>query len=198
MTFGITDSLMPVSAVGEVNNVVHLVWLERRRRSESETEEENALSNTVEPLPSDVLLGRGKLIQGHVGNQCYRTIIESHRGRYEQALKVEKTFIAKEIVQTVKNVGGRFLKQKTDGGWVEVDTEVARDKVSHSFRNRRITTGTNAGGWKDLRWPIPNEPVSSTSAMPAKAESDGLWKSQSSPSTTLQRKQQAIKCTLAV
>jgi hypothetical protein len=56
--------------------------------------------------------------------------------RYEQSPKGEKTEIAKQVVLAIMNTGGRFLKQAEEG-WAEVATDIAREKVSHSFRNRR-------------------------------------------------------------
>ena len=54
-----------------------------------------------------------------------------------------ETNLTSEIVQVVKGYGGRFLKQE-NGGWIEIDDEAARDKVSHSFRNLRQSMGASS------------------------------------------------------
>jgi uncharacterized protein YigA (DUF484 family) len=90
----------------------------------------------VIPGPFDVLLGRGKQSQENAGNLRYRNLIESYQERYENARKAEKTSIADEVVQMVKQCQGRFLKEN-HADFVEVTDTKAREKVSHSFRSLR-------------------------------------------------------------
>jgi hypothetical protein len=107
------------------------------------------VETVIVPSRYDVLLGRGKFFQEHTGNLRYRDVVENHRERYEKASKAKKTQVAKELVQIVNNYGGRFLKQGDHQGWIEVTVDIARDKVSHSFRNRRIALSggvRNRGG----------------------------------------------------
>jgi hypothetical protein len=54
---------------------------------------------------------------------------------------LEKTQLARIIVEKIHERGGRFLKQE-GAGWVEIDDETARTKVSHTFRNHRIAART--------------------------------------------------------
>ncbi|CAJ1960048.1 unnamed protein product [Cylindrotheca closterium] len=89
------------------------------------------------PSPGDVLFGRGK-VKEHPGNVRLHQLIEKRRSRYEVAEKWEKTVIAEEIVAIIKECSGRFLRPTVNSdGWVEVDKEIAREKVSHTFRSRR-------------------------------------------------------------
>jgi hypothetical protein len=88
-----------------------------------------------DPLPNDVLLGRGKPIQERPGNVRLREMIDTHKDKYEQ--KGAKRIVSAYIVRLVKEEGGRFLKEVEHGGWVEVDDDTARTKVSHAFRARR-------------------------------------------------------------
>jgi hypothetical protein len=92
---------------------------------------------TLIPGPKDVLLGRQKFVQEHCGNLRFRFTVETFREKYENnTTRLEKTEIASTIVRLVKESSGRFLKQ--DGsGWFEVDDVTAREKVSHTFRNKR-------------------------------------------------------------
>ena len=138
MTFGIPCRVLPVTPTGELKLESHLEWLEKRREMESK---HDSVERILVPGPYDVLVGRGRFIQDHSGNLRYRNYIEDYMERYEQAKKrIEKTDLTSEIVRLVKESSGRFLRQ--DGcGWVEVDDDAARDKVSHSFRNRRKVVG---------------------------------------------------------
>jgi hypothetical protein len=161
MTFGIPNRILPISPNGDVDMSMFLDWLDRRKNKEKQQGMPVVVIQTVEiPGPYDVLLGRGKLIQEHSGNLRYRHIVENHKERYEKASKAEKTSIAKEIIQIVKDNGGRFFK-KTDEGWTEASTEIARDKVSHSFRNRRIAVN---GQKKEAR--VTSEIVKPSSSLP--------------------------------
>lgn len=92
------------------------------------------------PTQYDVLFGRGKPYQGHAGNIRLHKVVDLYKSRYSQARRHEKTEIAEEIVQFIKNGGtkaGRFLK-RIDGeeSWAEVSDSIARDKVSHALRGK--------------------------------------------------------------
>jgi hypothetical protein len=139
MTFGVPTRILPVTSAGEYKLGNHMGWLQKRKQLEG------AMDSTLRimvPGPFDVLVGRGRFIQEHAGNLCYRHIVESHMEKYEQATKrVEKTDLTAEVVKVVNERGGRFLKQD-GGGWTEINVDSARDKVSHSFRNLRKSIGT--------------------------------------------------------
>lgn len=104
------------------------------------------------PDPFDVLFARGRPIQNHPGNMLLRLLIDQNCHRYNKAPRLEKSAIAKEIVQGIKSnngkLPGRFLRRcggdssrrgGTQGkeGWKEVSDHVAIDKVSHCFRARK-------------------------------------------------------------
>ena len=96
-----------------------------------------------DPLPNDILLGRGKPIQQRPGNIRFREMIDNHiiGEKHDQDGNTSSKFAKKHptiyIIHLVKGEGGRFLKKLEDGGWVEVDEATARAKVSHAFRTRR-------------------------------------------------------------
>jgi hypothetical protein len=126
-----------------------------------------SLSHQVElvvPSPRDVLLGGLKLTQTQFGNANFRRFVEDYRDEYERSTsKLEKIKIAKKIVSEIKAGGARFLKQTDykygkDGkmikkekgsalsiGWVEVPDHVAREKISHAFRNLRAKKSKSSG-----------------------------------------------------
>jgi hypothetical protein len=141
MTFGVPTRVLPVTSTGEYKLGNHMEWLAKRKQLEGAMD---GIERIIVPSPFDVLVGRGRFIQEHAGNLRYRHIIESHMDRYEQATKrAEKTDLTAEVVTVVNGRGGRFLKQD-GGGWIEIDADCARDKVSHSFRNLRKTMGITA------------------------------------------------------
>ena len=96
-----------------------------------------SLDDGSSPNERDVLFGRGKGCQNHPGNIRFRNLIDSERSSYEQARLLEKTMISERIVQLVHSQSGRFLKSAGKGTWIEVSDEVARDKISHAFRDQR-------------------------------------------------------------
>jgi hypothetical protein len=94
----------------------------------------------LQPTQFDVLFGRGKPFQGHAGNIRLHKVVDVYKGRYSQARRHEKTEIAEEIVQFIKNGGskaGRFLKRaEGEECWIQVSDSIARDKVSHALRGK--------------------------------------------------------------
>lgn len=92
------------------------------------------------PTPFDVIMGRGRRGQRAAGNQHYRQLLLTYRSKYESANNFEKTLVAELVLKIMKERGCRFLKKSDDAvGWVEVSDEVAREKISHAFRNLRGT-----------------------------------------------------------
>lgn len=126
---------MPITEDGDPKTKTHRQWLKSRQQQE----ENHSLQNIIViPGRLDVLFGRGKPIQGHFGNLRYHALLDHYQHAYEQAKKFDKMDIAKATVDQVHEYFGRFLKQEA-AGWIEVDDNVARDKVSHAFRTRRST-----------------------------------------------------------
>ena len=97
------------------------------------------------PNPHDILLGKGKIQQQHPGNLALMDIVSQKYGEYKGASRFEKTCIAMDIVDAVKKRRGRFLKRtESNDDWVEVDDPVARDTVSHRFRNEHGRAGPSS------------------------------------------------------
>ena len=62
--------------------------------------------------PNDVLLGRGAPISEYGGNVWLRNLVLSRQEDYVRAVKrQDKHRVAMEIVETVQNNGGRFLRR---------------------------------------------------------------------------------------
>ena len=81
-------------------------------------------------------MGKGTPIQNHTGNQRLRQLISEHIKQYDRSQRGEKKAIALDIIETIRQRGGFFLKQ--DGNtWSRVEDEVARLKVTAAFRTYR-------------------------------------------------------------
>lgn len=103
----------------------------------SDTEDDNSsTAAAIAPTEVDVLFGRGKRSQNHPGNIKADQLVDLYRSQYEKAAKSDKTAIAQRIVEMISAYSGRFLKLEKNK-WVEVDSQTARNKISHLFRNKR-------------------------------------------------------------
>lgn len=85
----------------------------------------------------DVLLGRGKCNFKHIGNMAYRILIDTRLDKYITSdSRSEKTHMVVQVVETITEAGGRFLKQEgSTDNWFAVDKKTSREKVGHSFRD---------------------------------------------------------------
>eukprot|EP00980_Cylindrotheca_fusiformis_P017880 scaffold5672_cov97-Cylindrotheca_fusiformis.AAC.3 len=137
MTFGIPREAIPITDDGQPIVEGPLGPLEKTaKRLEQEKVPPPKELLVFIPGPFDVLLGRQKLCQDHIGNLRYRHLILSYQADYEVASKHQKTAIAERIVEEVHRNGGHFL---TDyyADYIEVSDIVARKKVAHAFRSQR-------------------------------------------------------------
>jgi hypothetical protein len=82
----------------------------------------------------DVICGRGGKVNNHPGNKRFRKLISDNKMKYLEALKQDKPALAVEIVETVKQYGGRFLVKHSPDGFVESDDLRAREKASQALR----------------------------------------------------------------
>eukprot|EP00522_Entomoneis_paludosa_P007832 CAMPEP_0172444390 /NCGR_PEP_ID=MMETSP1065-20121228/4443_1 /TAXON_ID=265537 /ORGANISM="Amphiprora paludosa, Strain CCMP125" /LENGTH=1063 /DNA_ID=CAMNT_0013194911 /DNA_START=112 /DNA_END=3303 /DNA_ORIENTATION=+ len=92
---------------------------------------------------SDVLLGRGKRATLWKGNINYKKLICAYVPAYEAAGKnKDKTIITIRIVDHVRMLGGRFLKEDTKTGELTpVSDLTARLKVGQALRHRMRQDG---------------------------------------------------------
>jgi hypothetical protein len=103
-------------------------------------------SNNIEghfdvPLPSDILLGRGKPFQMHPGNQQMLQTIHGNKERYSNAKRQNKRNVAGEVLDGILETGARFLKRvEGEEYWEEATRSAALDKVSHAIRSKRRKT----------------------------------------------------------
>lgn len=104
------------------------------------------------PLPPDVLCGRGGAAQRHAGNLHYRTLVNSNKSYYCTCPKPEKLRISRSIVATVRRSNGRFLERALDGLYYDIGDKKAVEKTSQALREgqpklrRRIQELQEEGG----------------------------------------------------
>ena len=84
----------------------------------------------------DVLSGRGGGTNLHPGNRFYRDLILMNREKYDIASKAKKPDVARQIVQMIRQSGGRFLRKDKDGLYYDIGDEAAREKTSQALRHR--------------------------------------------------------------
>lgn len=117
-------------------------YLSLTRRQEQEATIKRA-DTIVQPLSSDVILGRGRHQQEHPGNLELAKLVDSKREEYSKLRKLEKTRIIREIVESFESSGGRFVERNEEDGsnsskvqWRESSTDARREKVSQLFRTK--------------------------------------------------------------
>ena len=101
---------------------------------------------TMTPLPynfvptcATVLLGRGKKILSHPGNQLFKEIVSTRLNAYLDAeSRLDKTAILMDVIEQVRqnNPGGGFVKQNPKTGqYFEVGDFLAKEKTAQAFRD---------------------------------------------------------------
>ena len=101
--------------------------------------------HAIIPNENDVLMGQSPNLRLHPGNKRLKELVGTYFDQYfaERTSKLDKTIIAKRIIHTINEEGGRFLKQPEkkrvgiikDAVWVLEDDQIRiRDKVASQFR----------------------------------------------------------------
>jgi hypothetical protein len=163
----------------------------RRNKKATEKEEnENEIDNDknvvilLEPLPNDVLLGRGPTIAHHNRFTHFFTLVNRYRSAYHVArVRRPKAEIVNYILKTCGDgVPGRFLVQRhvppkqfnakkklpkqLEAGWYEVtDEEIKYKKISQALREKR--PAKNPGPTKRGMFIVP------------KAQQEEVWRQKS-------------------
>lgn len=110
--------------------------------SSSSGDDEDAPSSSVQDgiWQTDVLLGRGRLVQYHPGNIRFRELLEEHRAEYESLLRNQRRQACIDLTNELVGNGTRFLKHGENGEWTVCCFEDAVGKVSQFYRTRRRRT----------------------------------------------------------
>mmetsp|Transcript_21370 Transcript_21370/g.29741 ORF Transcript_21370/g.29741 Transcript_21370/m.29741 type:complete len:466 (-) Transcript_21370:248-1645(-) len=100
--------------------------------------DEGATTNGNHINQSDVLCGRGGLTNHHAGNMFFRRLVRLKQEAYLLASKREKAGVARDIVDSIRQLQppGRFLKKdaKNPNTWIEIGDRKAREKTSQALR----------------------------------------------------------------
>lgn len=99
------------------------------------------------PTSNDVLCGRGKRVNAHIGNVHFRDIVRKHKLRYLATSKVEKSQIAGDVVNEIRTLvpPGRFLKADTKcpSLWSDIGDDKAKKKAGQALREDAPEFRTN-------------------------------------------------------
>ena len=90
-TFGIQERILPLDKLGMPTKETHQKWLGRQRRLETEG---GNVERVLIPTNKDVLKGRGRGVQDHIGNIRFRCMVAEHQNEYD----ANDMFGAKAIV----------------------------------------------------------------------------------------------------
>ncbi|KAL3932678.1 MAG: hypothetical protein SGBAC_010738 [Bacillariaceae sp.] len=98
-------------------------------------------SNAHRILPDhtekDVLLGRGRDIQNHIGNIHFREFLTAHQDDYDEAPRNQRRQIATSLYNVLKSDGIRFWHKSSAGEWEEIGALEGEKKIGQLFRTRR-------------------------------------------------------------
>lgn len=136
--YNIPSAVLPSASRETVSTKYLEQYLWERRRQEAE-ERNMAKGAILQPLSSDVILGRGRHQQEHPGNLKLAQLVDSKRQEYSQLRKLEKSRIIRDIVERFESSGGRFVERYEEAGalrWRESSGEARREKVSQLFRTK--------------------------------------------------------------
>lgn len=93
-------------------------------------------SSPTKPPRHDILLGRGRPIQSHPGNVCFREYLKQFSDEYNEAPRNLRRRVLSKIREDLNSRGIRFLQERS-GSWVECSGADAEKTISQAFRNLR-------------------------------------------------------------
>lgn len=99
------------------------------------------------PTDLDVICGSGKAASAHPGNKRFRAILSKHLGEYKSAWsKKERMQVTRNIFDDIMSSGRtRFLKKDPIfARFYVVGTRAARDKITHSLRDSKVSKNRRA------------------------------------------------------
>ena len=88
------------------------------------------------PLPTDVLYGRGKKFINHEGNHNLRALVKQFSPEYDQLDNKGKRGIQLQLYDKVTS-SGKFITLKNNN-WIEVEKKRAIRKIAQHFRSIRL------------------------------------------------------------
>jgi hypothetical protein len=123
------------------------------------------------PSSDDILLGRGRPFQSHPGNQRMLRLVNERKEEYQQLPRDKKRPLVEELLMTLCDGGGRFLKRAEDQDgktfWAEVSHDVAFEKVCHALRTKNRKPARHPSPKPDQSEPMLHLASSSSLGLPA-------------------------------
>lgn len=152
--YGIPSEQIPSTGTGNIKTANIKLWIKWRTYFESQQIEGfPPISHIVEcPGSNDVLFRRGKSMLHHPGNAKFLNLIELRIHEHTidpEVTPMKRVRIETQLIQQIRQDGGRFLKWEIDRGWwvhmssgtngspnQESDKEL-QSKVHYAFRDFR-------------------------------------------------------------
>lgn len=121
------------------NDASFVSGLSSQEDSDGASHRNHAVPNTVVDgiWETDVLLGRGRLVQYHAGNINFRDFLDERSEGYEVLPRSERRIACANLTRELLSNGTRFLKHTDDGLWVVCGFDDIVDKVAQYYRTRR-------------------------------------------------------------
>lgn len=95
------------------------------------------LESDFQPVPQDVLCGRGNAYAHRRGNQVFAQILSEHVDQYHRATKrLDKSVAVATALSRVLATGARFVKyDRPTDTWFQLGEEAAHEKCGHGIRD---------------------------------------------------------------
>lgn len=158
--YGIPTELIPITDTGNIKRANHKLWFKLRtyletqaQQSEGETESLSSSERSYPPVSqiidcpglNDVVFRRGKNMNHHPGNAKFMSLIEERIFEHTIDLNTSperRLSIEVELIEKVRQEGGRFLKWDIERGWLVdmstgSDSKELQSKVHYAFRDFR-------------------------------------------------------------
>ena len=136
-SYGIHPDQVPLRDDGSIERSDYQQLLQNQRVKERLLDPALTRRHIKSSGPFDVVFGKGSRYQDHEGNVRLRRMISDCRKTYDKMKRGEKSVLIRDIVDTVKQSSGLFLKEDGEEGWIVVDDEAATTKVGAVFRTMR-------------------------------------------------------------
>lgn len=126
----------------------------------------------MKPTSNDVVKGRGVPIQNLPGNKFFRQVVAGRKEQYAMMKKnADKEAIAIQVLKTIhcQKPPGRFLGQKEDGSYYELDRDAAIAKIKQALREDKPKSGeskprkSDPSSTKTSKKPCAKKPLAKTS-----------------------------------
>ena len=155
MTFGIPGDQLPVTSSGFIKLVNHQRWINFLREKEM-IQLMNTSGNSVIapfegidcPRAMDILIGNSGHNTSHFkstpGNVMYLELLLTYLKQYHETSDSKiKTKVTWQVFEKLKDAGSRILVRDKRGWWKVANTDRAREKIAHDFRETIRKSGIN-------------------------------------------------------